>query len=115
MKRLLAAALLTVALPVAAVAHHGWSAYDASRETTLTGTIEDAGDEHPHGFTKLTTADQTWIVILAPPSRMERRGLTREMLKRGTKATVAGYPHRADAGEPRAERITSGDTSTELR
>ena len=52
---------------------------------------------------KLETADKTWLVVLAPPSRMENRGLPREMLKAGTKASVVGYPNRSDPGEMRAE------------
>jgi len=35
--------------------------------------------------------------------------------KAGAKASVVGYPNRSDAGELRAERITIGDKTTELR
>jgi hypothetical protein len=114
--RTLIALLTLLALaPTAAVAHHGWSGYDASQVLNLTGTIREAGYEHPHGYVKLETADKTWLVVLAPPSRMENRGLPREMLKAGAEATVVGYPNRSDAGELRAERITIGDKTTELR
>jgi hypothetical protein len=98
-----------------AAAHHGWSGYDASRELTLTGTIKEAGYEHPHGSVRLQTPDKTWIVVLAPPSRMENRGLRREMLAPGTPATVVGYPNRTDPDELRAERITISGKTTELR
>jgi hypothetical protein len=98
-----------------AVAHHGWSGYDASKELTLTGTIKEAGYEHPHGSVRLQTPDKTWIVVLAPPSRMENRGLRREMLVPGTQATVVGYPNRTDPDELRAERITIAGKTTELR
>jgi hypothetical protein len=98
-----------------AAAHHGWSGYDASRELTLTGTIREAGYEHPHGSVRLQTADKTWIVVLAPPSRMENRGLRREMLAPGAQATVVGYPNRTDPDELRAERITISGKTTELR
>ena len=64
-------------------AHHGWSGYDSSKELTLTGTITEAGYEHPHGSVRLETPGKTWVVVLAPPSRMENRGLKREMLKGG--------------------------------
>ena len=33
-----------------------------------------------HGSIRLQTPDKTWIVVLAPPSRMENRGLRRDML-----------------------------------
>jgi Family of unknown function (DUF6152) len=109
-------ALIVLALvPTAALAHHGWSGYDSSKVLNLTGTIREAGYEHPHGFVKLQTPDKTWLVVLAPPSRMENRGLPRDMLKPGTKATVVGYPNRSDPDEMRAERITVSDKTTELR
>ena len=111
---LLLSTLLGLA-PAAALAHHGWSGYDASQVLNLTGTIRDAGYEHPHGYVKLETPDKTWLVVLAPPSRMDNRGLPREMLKAGTKASVVGYPNRSDPDEMRAERITIGDKTTELR
>ena len=96
-------------------AHHGWSGYDATKEMTLTGTIKEAGYEHPHGHVRLEVPGKVWLVVLAPPSRMENRGLPRDMLKAGTKASVVGYPNRSDPGEMRAERITIGDKTTELR
>ena len=46
---------------------------------------------------------------------MERRGLEKAALKPGTTATVEGYPNRDKAEELRAERITIGGKTTELR
>ena len=108
-------ATLMALLPAVAAAHHGWSGYDASRPLSLEGTIRESGYEHPHGYVKLETPDKTWLVVLAPPSRMENRGLSREMLKSGTRATVVGYQKRDDPGELRAERITIAGKTTELR
>ena len=113
MKKLLS--MLALLLASQASAHHGWSEYDAKQPLRLSGTIEEFGYEHPHGFVRLKTADKTWLVVLAPPSRMETRGLARTQLARGTTVSVEGYPKRADAGELRAERITIGDKTTELR
>ena len=109
---LMLAALLA---PVGAFAHHGWSSYDSSRPMSLEGTIRESGYEHPHGYVRLETKDKTWLVVLAPPSRMENRGLPREMLKAGMKASVHGYPKRDDPEELRAERITIAGKTTELR
>ena len=106
---------LLAALPFAAVAHHGWSEYDATRALTLSGTVVEAGWEHPHGFVKLATPGKTWIVVLAPPSRMENRGLAKASIAIGTTATVEGYPNRDKPEEMRAERISVGGKTTELR
>ena len=113
MKRLFLAGLLAV--PVAVSAHHGWSEYDSSKVLKLTGKIVEAGYEHPHGHILLEVPGKTWQVTLAPPSRMENRGLTRAMLAPGTQATVVGYANRTDPGEMRAERITIAGKTTELR
>lgn len=106
-----------VALSVAstAFAHHGWSEYDSTRTLQLTGTIQESGYSHPHGFVRLKADDNTWLVVLAPPSRMENRGLPKEMLNPGNRATVVGYQNRNKPEELRAERIIIGDKTTELR
>jgi hypothetical protein len=110
---LMLACLLTA---TSAVAHHGWSSYDSDKALTLTGVIKESGYEHPHGFIKLQTKDKLWLAVLAPPGRMENRGLAREALKPGNEATVVGYPHRSETNEMRAERITVGGGKTvELR
>jgi hypothetical protein len=112
MKRWFLLAVLTA--PVA-LAHHGWSEYDDSRPLTLAGTIESSTYTQPHGHIRLKTGDGSWDVVLAPPSRMESRGLEKSMLTPGQHAVVYGYPHRSDSHELRAERITIGDKTTELR
>jgi Family of unknown function (DUF6152) len=101
--------------PASAPAHHGWSGYDSAKPLTLTGVIKESGYEHPHGFVKLEVSGKTWLVILAPPTRMENRGLPRTALAPGTAAKVEGYPHRTDAEEMRAERITINGKTVELR
>jgi hypothetical protein len=113
--RVIPALFAALALSAPAGAHHGWSEYDSSNMLTLTGTIRESGYEHPHGHVRLETPGKTWLVILAPPSRMERRGLPAAALKAGTKAVVVGYANRNKAEELRAERITIGGKTVELR
>jgi hypothetical protein len=113
MKRVLFAALL--AAPVAAYAHHGWSEYDSSKTLKLTGKIVESGYEHPHGHVRLEVPGKIWTVVLAPPSRMERRGLEKGMLKPGASATVEGYANRDKPEELRAERILIDGKTIELR
>jgi hypothetical protein len=114
--RLIPMILIAVALAAGpALAHHGWSSYDSSKEMTLSGVIKESGYEHPHGHIRLEVPGKTWIVTLAPPSRMENRGLPSSMLTPGTKAAVVGYPSRTDPSEMRAERITVAGKTVELR
>jgi hypothetical protein len=106
----------TILVTVASLsAHHGWSGYDSSKVLELKGTIVESGYEHPHGFVRLKSTDKTWLVVLAPPSRMERRQLPKKNLVAGTEAVVIGYPSRSDPQEMRAERITINGRTTELR
>jgi hypothetical protein len=116
--RLRLAAVVGIALMLAAVpalAHHGWSSYDGSKTLTLDGVIKESGYEHPHGHVQLEVPGKTWLVVLAPPSRMTNRGLPSDMLKSGTKARVVGYPSRNDPNEMRAERISINGKTVELR
>ena len=111
---LLVAAVLT-GLSVPLAAHHGWTGYDEKNPLTLTGTVKTSEYANPHGLVELDVNGKVWQVVLAPTSRMQDRGLTREMLKAGTKATVVGYANRQTSTELRAERITIGGKTIELR
>jgi hypothetical protein len=95
--------------------HHGWSSYDQTKTLKFTGKILETGYENPHGMIKLETEGKKWTVVLAPPSRMETRGLTKDMIKVGSTVTVVGYPHIKIKDEMRAERITVKDKTVELR
>ena len=113
---IVAAVVAVTATGVApAAAHHGWSGYDSTKELTLTGTITESGYEHPHGHVRLDVPGKVWLVVLAPPTRMESRGLPAAKLRVGAKATVVGYPHKSNAEEMRAERITIDGATVELR
>ena len=107
-------AACSIALVGTALAHHGWTGYTEEIQK-LSGTIEQSSYSNPHGSIQLKTADKTWEVVLAPPSRMTSRGLTEEMLKAGTSATVEGYQSKTDEKEMRAERITVAGKTVELR
>src|SRR5262245_6946236 len=108
-----AAALLP--LPLAAAPHTGWSEYDTSKVLKLSGKIVESGYEPPHGHIRLETPGKTWQVVLAPPSRMENRGLPRAWLKAGAAASVEGYANREKPEEMRAERIIINGKTVELR
>ena len=112
MKKLIIAATLC-ALP--AFAHHGWSEYDQQKPLTLTGKVVESGYEHPHGHIALETPGKTWRVVLAPPSRMQARGLPREDILVGSTVTVVAYQNRGRPEEARAERITVSGRTVELR
>ncbi len=116
MKRvLIAAAVLAIALPAAAYAHHGWSSYDASKVLNVTGKFKTVSWANPHGTATMDWKGKPWRVILAPTARMEARGLTEAMIAPGKPVKLVGYPRVDGAAEMRIERITASGKTVELR
>jgi hypothetical protein len=64
---------------------------------------------------KLEVDKKILNVVLAPPVRMDFRGLTQDMLKPGTMVTIVGYLHKQTKDEVRAETIKVGTRTTDLR
>lgn len=108
-----AAAVLLVAAP--ALAHHGWSSYDSSKLVKLAGVVRAIEPGNPHAEMRLEADGKTWHIILSPPSRMQARGLPAATIKVGDQASVEGYVSKSDPGELRAERISHGEKTIELR
>lgn len=96
-------------------AHHGWSGYDAGQLVSLTGQVQSFSFDYPHALLMLDSEGKVWRVVLAPPSRMERRGLSAGAIEAGMEVSVEGYPHRQDDEEFRAERIQVNGGTFELR
>jgi hypothetical protein len=96
-------------------AHHGWSAYDAAKVIKVEAPVEVVRYQNPHGEIEIDYEGERWVVVLAPPSRMQARGLPKEDLVVGAKVVVEGYPKRDGDPEMRAERITVNGKTIELR
>ncbi len=111
----LLAAALALVVPATALAHHGWSSYDTDKETRLVGPFTSVSWSNPHGMAKMNWQGREWDVVLAPVSRMESRGLTREMIAPGRRIRIVGYPKKDGTAEMRLERIIVGDETVELR
>lgn len=114
-RRALLAGLAASGAALPAAAHHGWGSYDANGVFTIEGAILSAKYENPHGEVEIMHAGKRWTCTLAPPFRMQNRGLPPEALKAGVVAKVEGYPSRVHETEMRAERITVAGKTTELR
>lgn len=113
LRRLTIACALLIGLP--AFAHHGWSEYEQGKLIKLSGKVTQNGYEHPHGFIRLTVDGKEWIAVLAPPFRMENRGLLKSDIADGSQVTVEGYVNRSKPDEMRAERIIVNNKTIELR
>lgn len=95
--------------------HHGWADYDQKKGFEFTGVVQEFVFENPHARIKLKNDQAEWLVILAPTSRMNDRGVPVDKLKEGNTVKVYGYPHKKVKDEMRAERIFVGDAKFELR
>jgi hypothetical protein len=98
-----------------AFAHHGWSNYDAAKVIKVEAPVEVVRYQQPHGEIEINYEGKPWVVVLAPPSRMQARGLPKEDLTVGTKVLVEAYPKRNGDPEMRAERIMVNGKTIELR
>jgi Family of unknown function (DUF6152) len=102
-------------LTSAALAHHGWGSYDASKPVTVTGPIVTSKFENPHATITVGATDKVWTVTLAPTSRMNNRGATEKVVAVGQNISAYGYPSTVEKDEMRAERITVNGKTYEMR
>jgi hypothetical protein len=104
------AAALALVIGVA-LAHHGWSSYNQEEELALSGVALEVSFENPHSEMMLEVHEageptgEVWEVILPPPARALRTGLTSETLQAGMTVTVTGYAHLSEPLELRALTI----------
>ena len=110
-----ALALAFVLAGGAAFAHHGWGSYDAKRTLTIIGSVEHLEWQNPHVHIHVAHEGAAWEAVLAPPFRMEARGLSPALIKAGTPVEVVGYPSTKSGREMRAERIVVAGKTFELR
>ena len=108
--RLLAAVALVLALAgLPTAAHHGFGEVDTTTTIHLKGTVKAFFYENPHASIDLDVSDKVWHVLLVSPGRLDRLGVTREMLKPGTSLSLTGFAHKRVVDEMRAEIITVAD------
>lgn len=93
-----------------ASAHHGWSWY-GTEAFELTAEVVDKRFGNPHDqLTLRDTNGQQWDVLLSPPGRSRRAGLSGDEVQVGD--TVTAYGHRRTEGnnfEMKTERLKVGD------
>ena len=108
-------AFLAFAIAAPALAHHGWSSYDATKTIRVTAPLSQVTWGNPHGSAQVMWQKKPWRVVLAPVARMEARGLTRAMLAPGKRVTLIGYPRRDGTAEMRIETVLAAGKTVELR
>lgn len=100
--------MITVVASPKVSAHHDWSEYNQQETLNVTGAIRSMGYENPHVVIEVETANnQVWRAVLAPPSRMQNRGLPESDLNVGETVQLVGYPHRSESRELRQNELLS--------
>lgn len=115
LRRSAAALLLGTIAASPAQAHHGWGDYDAAKTLTYESAVVESRYGNPHGEIVIDGDGKRWRVVLAPPSRMQSRGLQEKDIAVGSTVTVVGYPKRNGDAEIRAEKVIVQGRTIELR
>lgn len=106
---------LALALALPALAHHGWGSYDADKLQDFQAELATVAYRNPHAQVEVDRDGERWLVILAPTTRMEARGLPPDALVVGRTIGIQAYPRSDGTRELRAERIVVDGRTIELR
>jgi Family of unknown function (DUF6152) len=101
-------ALLLVSIPLSA--HHGTSAYDTTKLTTVKGTVTDFQFNNPHVMISVEMkADkgkaETWVCEANSPNVLTRHGWDRDIIKKGDQITLIGYRPKNGAKTLRLQKV----------
>jgi hypothetical protein len=100
--------LLTLSVPV--FAHHGTSAYDTTKTTTIKGTVTDFQFNNPHVMISLSVTDEkgkvsTWICEANSPNVLTRHGWNRDIIATGDQITLVGNRPKNGAKTLRLQKV----------
>jgi Family of unknown function (DUF6152) len=113
-RSLIVAAL--AAVPVSALAHHGWGGFDSSKVLDHSGEVLRSTYANPHGTVFMRKDGQEMTIELAPVFRMEARGLAEADIAPGKTVRIYAYQNRGNPNVYRAEWIEPvGKMRVELR
>jgi hypothetical protein len=106
------AALLMVAAPI--FAHHGTSAYDTTKLTTVKGMVTDFQFNNPHVMISVESKDdkgkvEMWITEANSPNVLTRHGWDRDIIKKGDQITIIGYRPKNGAKTMRLQKVVLSD------
>jgi Family of unknown function (DUF6152) len=100
--------LLMIAAPI--FAHHGTSAYDTTKLTTVKGTVTDFQFNNPHVMISVESKDdkskvELWICEANSPNVLTRHGWNRDIIKKGDQITIIGNRPKNGAKTMRLQKV----------
>jgi hypothetical protein len=111
---LLAAVVILLFASHSVFAHHGTSAYDTSKLTTVKGTVTDFQFNNPHVMISVEAKDdkgkvETWISEANSPNVLTRHGWNRDIIKKGDQITIIGNRPKNGAKTLRLQKVILPD------
>ena len=102
------AVLLMVAAPI--FAHHGTSAYETAKLSTVKGTVTDFQFNNPHVIISVEAKDdkgkvEMWTSEANSPNVLTRHGWDRDIIKKGDQITIIGYRPKNGAKTLRLQKV----------
>lgn len=114
--RLIAMTLsLVAAAPLLVSAHHSFAAeYDGNQPVKITGTVTRVDWTNPHIWFFVDVKDAqgkvtNWGFSGGPPGVLQRRGITKSVLKAGDVVVVEGFRARDGSNNASGGKVTFSD------
>jgi Family of unknown function (DUF6152) len=100
------------------LAHHGSAAYDMTKLVNFKGVVTSYDFVNPHAEIRIAVTDGSghtvnWVDETNNPSRLVRRGWSRNTLKPGDVIKIEGNPVKSGAHDLRLTKVVLAD-GTEL-
>jgi hypothetical protein len=91
-------------------AHHGTSAYDTTKLTTVKGTVADFQFNNPHVIISVEAKDdkgkvEIWTSEANSPNVLTRHGWDRDIIKKGDQVTLIGNRPKNGAKTLRLQKV----------
>ena len=107
---LLAGLAVLLIVSASAYAHHGTSAYDTTKLTTVKGTVTDFQFNNPHVMISVETKDdkgkvEIWTSEANSPNVLTRHGWDRDIIKKGDQITIIGNRPKNGAKTLRLQKV----------
>jgi hypothetical protein len=108
-------AVLSLAMGLPLLAHHSFSAeYDETKPVSITGIVKKVEWQNPHIWFYVDVKDTngkitTWGFSGGPPGMLQRRGITRDVLKVGDTIKVTGFRAKDGSNNASGGNVTFAD------
>jgi len=111
-------AILTTGFLLAAglmSAHHAYTAeFDTQKPVKMTGVLTKVEWANPHIWVYLDVKDEngqvkTWGFSASPPGMLQRRGITKDSLKKGEVLTIVGHQAKDGSNNASGNIVTFPD------